>query len=720
MKPPLPPNEIDRLLALRAFGILDTPPEPDFDELARLAASLCGTPVALIGLVDEHREWFKSKVGWTLDEIPRDQAFGAHALGSPGLLEVPDTASDPRFADTAWVKGKGGRRIRFYAGSPLSTPDGRVLGTLCVLDHEPRRLTEAQATALAALARQVMTHLQMRRFALEKDRAESALLGILEDQMQAERALRQSEREQRDLARSLEAERARLAEAQAVAKVGSWQTDPASGQVDWSEQTHRIFETDPAVLEPTHTFFLERVHPEDRTKVSDAFVRSLKQPGSHVIEHRLMLPDGRIKHVEERWRTCLSEEGVIQTAVGTCQDISERRTLEEQFLRAQRLESIGTLAGGIAHDLNNLLTPIIMGVDLLRQLGANDDGSVVMDTIESSARRGANLVRQVLSFARGVDGARVAVKVADVVREVEAIIANTFPKNLCFEANLPQDLWLISGDPTQINQVLLNLCVNARDAMPHGGRLAITARNALVDEQSIVVSRGVSVGSYVVVEVADTGVGMTGEVIARIFEPFFTTKELGSGTGLGLSTVLGIVRSHGGFVQVESQPGRGSLFQLHLPAHATAAAPVSPDALPADPPRGEGELILVVDDESLIRSVTQRTLEAFGYRVILAADGARAISQFVLRRSDVALILTDMMMPVMDGSALMGAVHRLDPELPIIAFSGLESSGKVAEASSLGVTHFLPKPYSTVSLLSLIKRVLRESPRRVRPDSDLA
>jgi len=720
MKPPLPPNEIDRLLALRAFGILDTPPEPDFDELARLAASLCGTPIALIGLVDEHREWFKSKVGWTLDEIPRDQAFGAHALGSPGLLEVPDTASDPRFADTAWVKGKGGRRIRFYAGSPLSTPDGRVLGTLCVLDHEPRRLTEAQATALAALARQVMTHLQMRRFALEKDRAESALLGILEDQMQAERALRQSEREQRDLARSLEAERARLAEAQAVAKVGSWQTDPASGQVDWSEQTHRIFETDPAVLEPTHTFFLERVHPEDRTKVSDAFVRSLKQPGSHVIEHRLMLPDGRIKHVEERWRTCLSEEGVIQTAVGTCQDISERRTLEEQFLRAQRLESIGTLAGGIAHDLNNLLTPIIMGVDLLRQLGANDDGSVVMDTIESSARRGANLVRQVLSFARGVDGARVAVKVADVVREVEAIIANTFPKNLCFEANLPQDLWLISGDPTQINQVLLNLCVNARDAMPHGGRLAITARNALVDEQSIVVSRGVSVGSYVVVEVADTGVGMTGEVIARIFEPFFTTKELGSGTGLGLSTVLGIVRSHGGFVQVESQPGRGSLFQLHLPAHATAAAPVSPDALPADPPRGEGELILVVDDESLIRSVTQRTLEAFGYRVILAADGAQAISQFVLRRSDVALILTDMMMPVMDGSALMGAVHRLDPELPIIAVSGLESSGKVAEASSLGVTHFLPKPYSTVSLLSLIKRVLRESPRRVRPDSDLA
>jgi len=720
MKPPLPPNEIDRLLALRAFGILDTPPEPDFDELARLAASLCGTPIALIGLVDEHREWFKSKVGWTLDEIPRDQAFGAHALGSPGLLEVPDTASDPRFADTAWVKGKGGRRIRFYAGSPLSTPDGRVLGTLCVLDHEPRRLTEAQATALAALARQVMTHLQMRRFALEKDRAESALLGILEDQMQAERALRQSEREQRDLARSLEAERARLAEAQAVAKVGSRQTDPASGQVDCSEQTHRIFETDPAVLEPTHTFFLERVHPEDRTKVSDAFVRSLKQPGSHVIEHRLMLPDGRIKHVEERWRTCLSEEGVIQTAVGTCQDISERRTLEEQFLRAQRLESIGTLAGGIAHDLNNLLTPIIMGVDLLRQLGANDDGSVVMDTIESSARRGANLVRQVLSFARGVDGARVAVKVADVVREVEAIIANTFPKNLCFEANLPQDLWLISGDPTQINQVLLNLCVNARDAMPHGGRLAITARNALVDEQSIVVSRGVSVGSYVVVEVADTGVGMTGEVIARIFEPFFTTKELGSGTGLGLSTVLGIVRSHGGFVQVESQPGRGSLFQLHLPAHATAAAPVSPDALPADPPRGEGELILVVDDESLIRSVTQRTLEAFGYRVILAADGAQAISQFVLRRSDVALILTDMMMPVMDGSALMGAVHRLDPELPIIAFSGLESSGKVAEASSLGVTHFLPKPYSTVSLLSLIKRVLRESPRRVRPDSDLA
>lgn len=423
--------------------------------------------------------------------------------------------------------------------------------------------------------------------------------------------------------------------------------------------------------------------------------------------------NGTVLTVEGSWTQVRDNQGVPRSILTIDTDITARKKLEQQFLRAQRMESIGTLAGGIAHDLNNLLAPITMGVDLLKLFAPDPRSLPVIENIERSAKRGADLVKQVLSFARGVEGARVVLQLRHVVTEIELIIANTFPKNITVETRIPPDLSPVLADPTQLNQVILNLAVNARDAMPDGGRLELSASNVVIDEQyaSMNPERLVA-GQYVVVQVTDSGCGMPQEVIDRIFEPFYTTKELGKGTGLGLSTVLGIVRSHGGFVNVYSEVGRGSTFKVYLPAHEASVGPVAARPVGEPLPRGNGELILVVDDETSILDITKQTLLAFGYRVLTAEDGAQAISLYALQRDEVALVITDMMMPVMDGSALIRAMQRINPKVRVIAASGLKGNQDLARATSAGVKHFLPKPYSADMLLQLIDLVLRNGGSR--------
>jgi len=307
-----------------------------------------------------------------------------------------------------------------------------------------------------------------------------------------------------------------------------------------------------------------------------------------------------------------------------------------------------------------------------------------------------------------VEGLRIEIDLRDIVREIQSIVENSFPKNIVFESSLPDALWPVTGDPTQLNQICLNLCVNARDAMPQGGTLTIAAENLEIDGQFAVMNRGASPGPHVVLAVSDTGVGMPRGIVERIFEPFFTTKEIGKGSGLGLSTVLGIVRSHHGFIHVDSEPGKGSTFRVYLPA-STGKAAASRDVPRAEaPPRGNGELILVVDDEASIRDITKQTLETYGYRVLTAEDGAKALVQFAKVRHEVALIFSDMMMPVMDGPTFIVALRHLDARVPIIAASGLDTSGQVAKATSLGVKRFLPKPYTAETLLEALRQTLSE------------
>jgi two-component system cell cycle sensor histidine kinase/response regulator CckA len=395
-------------------------------------------------------------------------------------------------------------------------------------------------------------------------------------------------------------------------------------------------------------------------------------------------------------------------------DITERKSLEAQFLRAQRMESIGTLAGGIAHDLNNLLAPILMGVGLLQRLELAAQSQKILAGIERSAKRGAELVQQVLSFSRGVEGAHVAVHLGHIVHEVEAIMQNSFPKNITLRIDIPANLRLVMGDPTQLSQVLLNLCVNARDAMPDGGTFVISARNIDLDAQFVAGHRGAAPGKYVLLSASDTGCGMRQEIIDRIFEPFFTTKPPGRGTGLGLPTAMGIVRSHGGFMHVASEAGKGSVFQIYLPAQreAEVADPVEPAT--ESLPRGAGELILVVDDESAILNVAKQTLEMFGYRVLTAEDGNEALRLYQERSAEIALVITDMAMPTMDGTALIAALRRINANVRIVA-----SSGIAAALPETGCDDFLPKPYSAGTLLSLVRKVIGGgAPALTTPNTD--
>jgi PAS domain S-box-containing protein len=415
--------------------------------------------------------------------------------------------------------------------------------------------------------------------------------------------------------------------------------------------------------------------------------------------------DGREVSVNSRWTMVRDRSGVPKCVLVINTDITGRKKLERQFLRAQRLESIGLLAGGIAHDLNNVMAPIMLAVDLLKVTATQDDCSL-LDTISASTQRAAEMCRGVLSFARGLEGRRVDIEVRHLVREIETIAKETFPKNIQVKTTSSRDLWTVAGDPTQLHQVLLNLCINARDAMPGGGRISIAARNVTFETGDAAKEVGDAGGRYVLVQVNDVGTGIPHAIIDKIFDPFFTTKELGKGTGLGLSTSLTIVKGHGGFVRVSSAPGTGAQFQIYLPALPEDDGARTAGAR-AELPRGDGEMVLIVDDEAAVREITRQTLEAFGYRVLLASHGVDALALYAKRGAEIAVVVTDLLMPVMDGAATIRALIKLDPAVRIIAVSG--SNDSVSEALpqiEAGAIPILSKPYSPETLLQAIRRVI--------------
>ena len=412
---------------------------------------------------------------------------------------------------------------------------------------------------------------------------------------------------------------------------------------------------------------------------------------------------GDLLTVESRWTLVRDSAGQPKSVLVINTDITERRALEQRFLRAQRLESLGTLAGGIAHDLNNVLTPITIALELLSETERDRHSQELLATATTSAKRGAQMVAQVLSFARGMEGRRESIDTRELISDIEKIIHDTFPKSIAIDTRVAPDLWRLVGDSTQLQQVLLNLCVNARDAMPSGGRLAINAENATLVPQDTALHGDAQVGAHVVIQVEDTGTGIPRAILDKIFDPFFTTKALGKGTGLGLSTSLAIVKSHGGFIHCYSELTQGTQFRIYLPAETRAVEKISA-APKSELPRGNGETILVVDDEAAIREITRRTLERFGYRVLLAADGSEALTTYMAHRGTVALVLTDMMMPVMDGPATIEALHSIDPGIRIVAASGLTMDGQARH-----VKRFLPKPYRAETLLWALRDTLAEN-----------
>ncbi len=386
-------------------------------------------------------------------------------------------------------------------------------------------------------------------------------------------------------------------------------------------------------------------------------------------------------------------------------DITEKKKMEMQFLRAQRMESIGTLAGGIAHDLNNILSPILMSVQMLQLRVTDESSQRMLEVLRLSAERGGELVKQILSFARGVAGERVELQPRHLLQETVKILKETLPKSIRVALQLDPELPLVSGNATQLQQVLMNLCINARDAMPNGGTLSIEAKIVVIDDTYAEMLPGATVGNFIQIMVTDTGTGIAPEHLSRIFDPFFTTKEIGKGTGLGLATVATIIKSHEGFVNVYSEIGRGTKFSFYLPA-LTTDDPTPPVKISPALPPGNGELILVVDDESAIRQIAQTILENFNYRVLTANDGAEAIAKFTEYQNEISVVVTDIVMPVMDGAAFIRVIRAIRPQTKIIVSSGFAETNKLDEAAAIGIKDFLTKPYSTQALLETLARLL--------------
>lgn len=468
----------------------------------------------------------------------------------------------------------------------------------------------------------------------------------------------------------------------------------------WSQGAEQIYGWQAAEILGQHADQILFKESPPLTEIHTALYKTGEWQG----ELRKLTKSGQELVVESRWTLVQDQDGP-KSILTVDTDITEKKKLETQFLRAQRMESIGTLASGIAHDLNNVLAPILMAVQLLEKKLPDQKSQQLLQTLELNAKRGADLIKQVLSFARGLEGKRTILQVRHLIQEIKKIVEQTFPKSIQVYTNLPTDLWTISGDITQLHQVLMNLCVNAHDAMPEGGILTISAENRTIDSTYARLNLEAQVGSFIVITVTDTGTGIAAQVLDRIFEPFFTTKELGQGTGLGLSTVIGIVKSHGGFVKVYSEVGKGTRFRVYLPAVRAIETPAEEESELAP---GHGELILVVDDEVTIREVTQTLLEAHDYRVLTARDGVEAIGLYAQHQAEISLALIDMMMPSMDGPMTIRTLQAVNPQLKIIVISGLAPKNKLAEAASMGTKAFLSKPYTGKELLNTLETVLSE------------
>jgi len=486
---------------------------------------------------------------------------------------------------------------------------------------------------------------------------------------------------------------------------GWFDLNVVTGEGSASGEYARIIGLEPREFKVTATGWLDGIHPEDVGLVQKEFQGCLIQGGTHVMEYRRRMPGGDWKWIRSTGKVIERDPtGRALRMTGTHADITERKKLEAQLLHSQRMESVGTLAGGVAHDLNNILTPMLMAGTVLKEKLTDPVDRELMAQMESGAKRGAAIVRQLLAFSRDLPQSRVAVDVAQQMGEMMDIMRGTFPKEIKLVALLPTGLWPVVADPIQLHQVIMNLCINARDAMPNGGTLKLAAEN-LTTSDAAQPDASASKARSVRITVSDTGQGIPPENLERIFDPFFTTKGVGKGTGLGLSTVHGIIKSHGGSITVESELNRGTSFYATLPASATAPvlATPGPEIAPAGPLK---PVVLVVDDDALVLAVTTRVLEKNGYEVLVANSGIEALKCVENTPQAIDLVITDMMMPDMDGPTLVGKLRAGNPRFKIIGVSGLDFDLRKGEMRALGFAEMLRKPYDMATLVTAVRKLL--------------
>lgn len=482
-----------------------------------------------------------------------------------------------------------------------------------------------------------------------------------------------------------------------------------TGEGSASGEYARIIGLEPQEFKVSAAGWLEGIHPEDVALAQKEFRACIAQGGTRTMEYRRKMKNGEWKWIRSIGKVVERDSaGRALRMTGTHADITQRKKLEAQLLHSQRMESVGTLAGGVAHDLNNILTPMLMAGSVLKEKLTDPVDSALMTQMESGAKRGAAIVRQLLAFSRDLPQSRVAVDVAQQIGEMMDIMRGTFPREIKLVSQLPAGLWPVIADPIQLHQVIMNLCINARDAMPDGGTLTLAAENIATPDAGSLTEVSSNKERSVRITVSDTGQGISPENLGRIFDPFFTTKGVGKGTGLGLSTVHGIIKSHGGSITVASELNQGTRFYATLPASATAPVPITPEIeVPRSGPHKP--IVLVVDDEDLVLSVTTRILERSGYEVWAASCGVAALELVAKKPQSVDLMITDMMMPDMDGPTLVGKLRAGNPRFKIIGVSGLDFDLKKEEMRTLGFADILRKPYDMATLMAAIKSQLLDS-----------
>jgi PAS domain S-box-containing protein len=607
-------------------------------------------------------------------------------LGADGALLMMNRAG------LAMIQADSLEQVRGRAAIPLIAPEHqRVFGELLarVFHGESGTLT-FEMVGLKSRRLWMDTHMVPLRD--EQDRIIAAL-GITRDITERKR-----------IEERLRASEAGLREAQRLAHIGSWERDPRTQEVSWSEETFRILSLDPERDTPTFDAFLNAIHPQDRAAVKQALADALQRKRPYDMEFRIVRQDGALRHVQSRGEVTFDKTGAPVSIIGTLQDLTERRRLEDQLRHSQKMEAVGLLAGGISHDFNNILTAIIGYGNLLKMKIPEDNPlHAYVEQILASSARAANLTQSLLAFSRKQVINPRPMDVSDAIRRFEKLLHRLIGEDVDLRVDLMPGGMTILADSSQVEQVLMNLATNARDAMPRGGTLVVRTEIAAVDDAFRRTHGFGKPGSYVRVSVRDTGYGMDKATVARIFEPFFTTKEVGRGTGLGLAIVYGIMKQNNGYVIVESEPGKGSCFSLYFPLIAASQeAPAAADPAPA----GEGhETILIAEDDSAIRGLIRAVLTEFGYRVIEAADGMEAVQKFRERGEDIKLVILDVVMPKKTGKEARDEIASIDPAVQMLFISGY--SADILHAQGLDdVEHFIRKPVSPVDLLRAVRRVL--------------
>ncbi len=825
--PALHEREAERLRALARYNILDTPREQDFDDIAELTSEICGTPIAVVNLIGEGRQWFKAEVGLGVRETPLETSFCGHAILQEDFMLVPDATQDPRFDCNPLVVGEPG--LRFYAGALLKTDDGFPIGTLCVLDFKPRELTDRQIKTLKRLARQVMTQLELRRIVRMQSESEAyfrsmtdhvpAMVWVTDSsgyctyvnrrwceitgQTEAEAqvygwfdAIHPEEREaaERAFFSANAAHEPFRAEYRLRRSDGTyrWVIDAASPRFDENgayfgfvgsvlditerkEAEQQLVETTrrlDAILNNTtmavfmmdnrqqcaymnkaaeeltgytlaetqgrplhdvihHTRPDGSPYPLCECPIDQAFPENNQEQGEEIFVHKdgSFYPVGftaspirdetgksigtviEARNIEEEIRAKAALEAFNATLEQrVAEAIAEREKVEEALRQAQKMEAVGQLTGGIAHDFNNLLTGIVGSLDMLRtriSQGRTETAERYIKAAMASANRASALTHRLLAFARRQPLDPRPVQANALVASLEDLFRRTIGETVTLEVVLAGGLWPTLCDPNQLESALLNLVINARDAMPDGGRLTIETCNAHLDDAYVAAQRDIAPGQYVCICVTDTGAGMPKDVIERAFEPFFTTKPLGQGTGLGLSMVYGFARQSEGHAKIYSEVGQGTTFKLYLPRYrGETEAEIGTATLAEAPRAGSGETVLVVEDEPVVRSLIVEVLEDLGYRTLEASDGPAGLKLLQSRRR-IDLLVTDVGLPGLNGRQLADAAREGRPSLKVLFITGYAENATLAAGFLEPGMQMITKPFAVDALAQKIRSIIK-------------